>query len=368
MIRRILVIEDESSLLEEVLEWLNLEGYEAIGANNGREGVDRALDSHPDMIFSDVMMPKLDGYHVLMELRTHAETAFIPFVFLTAKADRRDMRYAMELGADDYITKPFTRAELLGAVETRRNKLETQRDLVQQDMAELRFALTRTLPHELRTPLMGILGYSELLQMDAENITPGQITEMAGHIFGAGQRLFRLVENYLLYAQLELSAIDPKTHDMLRDLKTSQPDTIIQQRAAEVAVRQARSNDLVVEVTAGDVLISDDELGKIITELVDNAFKFSGPGTTVRVSSRCGDGFYWIEISDQGRGMTAAEIERIAAFSQFNRAQFEQQGSGMGLIIAKRMLELFNGSLAIESVPNNHTTVTAHLPLVRNTA
>jgi signal transduction histidine kinase len=361
---RILVIEDEIFLLEEVLEWLRFEGYDVIGAEDGREGVNRALDSHPDLIFSDVMMPRLDGYHVLVELRTHPETALIPFIFLTAKADRRDMRNGMQLGADDYITKPFTREDLLDAVKSRIRKQEMQREAFLQDVAELRLALTRTLPHELRTPLMGVLGYSELLKMDANILNPEEISTIADHIMGGGQRLYRLIENYLLYAQLELSSRDSHTTEVIRKITTSTPDIVIAQAAITLATQYDRSGDLSIQSAIAQVSITETELTKIVMELVDNAFKFSEPGTVVQVSAAQEGSFYEIKISDQGRGMSAKEIGRIAAFNQFNRAIYEQQGSGMGLVIAKRLVELFGGSLVIYSAPErHHTTVCVRLAI-----
>ncbi|MGK7905403.1 MAG: putative bifunctional diguanylate cyclase/phosphodiesterase [Hormoscilla sp.] len=123
----ILVIEDEELVRANILELLELESFEAIGAENGREGVELASLHLPDLIISDVMMPSLDGYGVLKALRATPETAIIPFIFLTAKADRWDWRQGMELGADDYLTKPCTSDELLRAIATR---LERQRAAV----------------------------------------------------------------------------------------------------------------------------------------------------------------------------------------------------------------------------------------------
>lgn len=115
----ILVIEDEKNVRANILELLEAESFEVIGAENGRLGVQLASLHIPDLIISDVMMPELDGYGVLKALRTTPETARIPFIFLTAKADRLDWRQGMELGADDYLTKPCKPDELLGAIATR---------------------------------------------------------------------------------------------------------------------------------------------------------------------------------------------------------------------------------------------------------
>lgn len=122
--KKILVIEDEQLLLKNILSILKAEGFEAIGASNGSIGVQMAGDEHPDLILCDVMMPDLDGYGVLKQLQEDPETNLIPFLFLTAKSDRADIRQGIELGADDYLTKPFDIDELLRAIEARFKKQE----------------------------------------------------------------------------------------------------------------------------------------------------------------------------------------------------------------------------------------------------
>src|SRR5688572_32163520 len=125
---RILVIEDENAILENVMEILEMEGFKVSGAKNGREGVQTAFQVQPDLIICDIMMPELDGYQVFMELQSDPATSMTPFIFLTAKADYKDFRHGMELGADDYLTKPFVPAQLLNAIRTR---LERQKQTQQ---------------------------------------------------------------------------------------------------------------------------------------------------------------------------------------------------------------------------------------------
>ena len=127
--KKILVIEDEPAVRANILELLELEDFYGIGAENGLIGIVWALEHLPDLIICDVMMPELDGYGVLTTLREEPLTATIPFIFLTAKADKTDLRQGMELGADDYLTKPFTDTELLKAIAAR---FEKQAAIMQQ--------------------------------------------------------------------------------------------------------------------------------------------------------------------------------------------------------------------------------------------
>lgn len=122
---KILVIEDDELIRETLLQLLESQSYRVIGAENGRVGVQMALSEIPDLILCDVQMPELDGYDVLRTLRQNSLAATIPFIFLTAQSDKTDFRRGMELGADDYLTKPFTKAELLGAIASRLLKRQT---------------------------------------------------------------------------------------------------------------------------------------------------------------------------------------------------------------------------------------------------
>ena len=122
--KKILIIEDNQDVRENTADILELAGYELCTAENGKIGVEMARKMLPDFIICDIMMPELDGYQVLEELNKSTETSIIPFIFLTAKTEKVDFRKGMNLGADDYLTKPFTEKELLDAIESRLTKYD----------------------------------------------------------------------------------------------------------------------------------------------------------------------------------------------------------------------------------------------------
>ncbi len=161
MMKKILVIEDEESVRENIVELLDAEGFEVISAENGRDGVDLAKVMAPDLIVCDVMMPGLDGYGVLTALRQASVTAAVPFIFLTAKAAKADFRQGMELGADDYITKPFTRAELLGAIASRLKKQEAVQDRYHTELQQAKQQLEYLIHNDSLTNLPNRLALRE---------------------------------------------------------------------------------------------------------------------------------------------------------------------------------------------------------------
>ena len=142
--QRILIIEDNDDIRESTAEILELANYEVMQADNGKTGVEMANNGLPDLILSDIMMPELDGYGVLYLLNKNPQTANTPFIFLTAKAERMDMRKGMEMGADVYLVKPFDDVELLNAIETRLSKKEKQEQFYSKSIAQLSHLVSGT--------------------------------------------------------------------------------------------------------------------------------------------------------------------------------------------------------------------------------
>lgn len=364
--KKILVVEDAHSLRKDILEMLGFEGFQAIGAENGLIGVQRAQEYIPDLIICDIMMPGLDGYSVLEELRKEPVTATIPFIFLTARTDRGDMRQGMELGADDFLTKPFHAAELLATVRTRLRKREILDQAVQQNIEQLRENIMMALPHELRTPLNVILGFSDLLVADAGIMDAEHIAEMSRHINSSAMRLYRLIENFLIYTHTEIMLTDKRQLDFVKRNFAIFPKVTIEHSARQRADLYDRVGDLELEIEDVEAVgIGEDYVRKIVEELVDNACKFSVAGTPVAVVGAPGGEFYTFSVTNQGRGMTEKQIEHVGAYMQFERRLYEQQGAGLGLIICQRLTELHGGQFKIESVPDSETTVKIQLPLKR---
>lgn len=333
-------------------------------ARNGLEGVDLARAKEPDLILCDVNMPEMDGFGVLQQLQKTSSTASIPFIFLTAQSDRRSIRRGMELGADDYLAKPFTPTELEGAIEARFIKQETIKTQYEEKMDALRGNILLALPHELRSPLSIIIGYSDILASDAELLPSAQVRHLSEAICRSGNRLHHLVENYLNYAQIELLLTQPERIEHVRKLMVVKPDEIVEKVVSEQLEENGRhAIQLLLSADGEKIAISDVNLTKIVEELVDNALKFSPAHTEVSITSQVVENNYLLRIVNQGRGMTPNQIQNIGVYMQFERKIYEQQGSGMGLIIARRLSELYGGSLNINSSPHQTTSVEVCLPL-----
>src|SRR5262245_55305187 len=214
--KKILIIDDEEWLREMMQLALRQKGFEVAEAENGEKGIELARKDLPDLILCDVNMEKVDGYLALSSLRNEPATASIPFILMTGLADNAGMRHGMELGADDYLPKPFTIDALYAAVEARLKKVQAVRQEAEKKLADLRDNISLMLPHELRTPLNGILAYGEILAADAASLPTHEVAEMGQVIRDSGKRLERLIENFLIYAQLQVLETDPQKLSALR--------------------------------------------------------------------------------------------------------------------------------------------------------
>ena len=362
--KRILVIDDEEWLREMVHIALAQKGYDVLEAENGAVGIEKARKELPDLILCDVNMEKVDGYLTLSSLRNEPTTAAIPFILMTGLADNAGMRHGMELGADDYLPKPFSIEGLYAAVEARLKKAQALRQEAEKKLADLRDNLSLMLPHELRTPLNGILAYGEILAAEASTLPAKEIAEMGQVIHDSGKRLERLIENFLIYAQIELLGADVQKLNTLRQKQTRFPAKLIEEHALHQAQAANRADDLVLELVDQPVPISEDYLGKIVDELVQNAFKFSDSGKRVSVTLSGSPNGVLLAVTDQGRGFSTDHITKVGAYMQFDRKIQEQQGLGLGLVIARRLTELHGGTLSIQSERGATTTVAVKLPKV----
>lgn len=348
----ILVIEDEPDLLEEISSMLQYENYGVITASDGDTGIRLAMEHKPDMILCDIVMRGTDGFAVLKKLREKPEFGLTPFIFITALAEWHSLRQGMEAGADDYIVKPFTRMTLLNALTTRLAKAKDN----QKQIKQFKNNIIYSVPHELQTPLNVIIGYCKMMKEEPDNLTREEITEMCSDIHDSAVRLAEVVRKFLMLTDVELNK-DRKTFSRVNiNTKT------VSKLAGQIADKYQRNSDLVLE-------IADFELDSVkewflfaLGELIDNAFKFSVPGAIVTVKSFRDDKNITLTISDHGRGFPPDSVEKINAFVQFDRKTKEQQGTGLGLFIAKQIFLLHGGEMFINSTVNNGSDIIVKFP------
>lgn len=366
----ILIVDDNPENLGVLFDYLSELGITPLVAQSGQDAIELLKERMPDIILLDILMPGIDGFETCKRLKENNETEDIPVIFMTALSETTDKIRGFEAGAVDYITKPFQHEEVLARIRTHltiqslKKDLQVKNEALQESlererklMEDLRLNLSISLPHELRTPLNAIIGFSGFLTNPKRVPKPEKIIEYGNEIYQGGLRLNRLVENSLLYANLKLLKYTSEDRKAWQRETSAESDCLIASIARQKAEEFERQEDLELELTDADIWISPKNLEKIVAELLDNAFKFSLSGTSIRVRTGVNANLCILTVSDQGRGMTKEQINNIGGYMQFERKQHEQQGTGMGLVISELLTKLEGGVLSIDSHPDRGTTV-----------
>ncbi len=349
---KILVIEDDPSVRASLKELLSEEGHSIFEAEDGRKGFKAAQDYLPDLIISDILMPEMDGYRLLKELQKEVITSGIPFIFLSAKTDLEDIRCGMNLGADDYLTKPYKAEHLISAVNS---KLE-RRKYFEKKFDNLYSNIAKSLPHEMRTPLVAIIGFSQLILEQAPRLDRYEIIEMAGSINKAGNNLLKIIKKFLLYSDLELINLDKDLKKLFANNKPVNAREIYS-FVKPVIEQYKRDEDIIMHLEDVELKIEESHIKFITEELADNACKFSKPGSKIYIDTRIENGFLIFTIKDCGIGMSVDQIKDIGTMRQFDREKNFQNGLGLSLAIIRKLTDLYNGVMSIESIKGEYTVV-----------
>jgi PAS domain S-box-containing protein len=240
---------------------------------------------------------------------------------------------------------------------------EIVRNITARKRAEaLRAAMALALSHELNTPLNGIVGATELLQADLGTMPPAELRDLVDTIERSAERLQRQVRVNLDFAQLEMLGATEAVPAGTGESAARAVRELVVPIAEQLARDHGRAADLALAVGDGGARVPPVWLERLVTELIENALKFSPAGTPIRVDGRQRAGSFELSVADAGRGMTPEQVSRVGPFVQFERARYAQEGIGLGLYLARRIVELHGGTLAIASEPGKGTTVGVTLP------
>lgn len=365
----ILVIDDEPTQRMLSREALEQRGYRVEEAESGEDGLKLAEELKPALILLDVMMPGMDGFEVCRRVRQDPVLHRTPVVIVTALEDLESIEIGFRAGATDFIAKPIVWPLLGYRLQFALRAATMETDLVvARDEAErastAKSVLLANMGHELRTPLNAIIGFSEYLRDQAETRgDDAQSKEFLDDIRFSGKRLLSTINDILEMANLEAGRVelDESTIDLSNLLAG----------VVEKYHPGAAEKGITLDSSAAqqEILVNGDYdvLRRAIGRIVSNAVKFT-PSGGIRIStlSRPSGGVE-ISVTDSGVGMTDAEVMAIVEpFRQAdNSLSREQQGSGLGVPLAKALLKLHDGELAIKSEPTVGTTVSIILPAQR---
>jgi two-component system, sensor histidine kinase and response regulator len=334
------LIEDNAPLRENTKMLLELNGFEVAGFDSGPPALEKLREIVPDLVLCDIILPGMTGYDILDRVRKMPSGSEVPFIFLSALAEKDQVRAGMNLGADDYVTKPFTSDGLLAAIKSRLERSESRRAAAEIELQRFEAQKLEYFPHEIRTPLSAIIGGIGILRLDEKKLgSDGK--EILDLMEESANRLERTALNYILY--LSLSA----GHDPFHSTTPVEAGLLVASVATRLAQEAGRENDLVLH-TVETPTHCGNCLDRIANEVVSNAFKFSPPGSKVEVNMTKAGGHLTLTCRDHGCGMTEEEIAAIGPFKQFHRDEREQQGLGLGLAICKAQIKCADCELSFK--------------------
>lgn len=354
---KILVVDDEPGIRETIAELLTFYDYEVEVASDGKEALVKIQQFRPELVICDWMMPGISGIEVLQETRGCLKMGNVPFIFLSAKTERENVRLAMSLGADDYITKPFTSAELVDAVASKLKRFADFKEALKEMRQSLPRHFTKYGFLEFNSPVNAIIGGLDFLLEHDVLINHEERRDVLSNLHLAATRLKRTHTNLMLYAKI-----------MRGDPYYSNNYSCSISEAAEMAMKRIHLFDPEIKVhhQIEDVRVGlrVEAVETLLYELIDNALKFGDHDRppSVMGSKLSDESIYRITIQDFGKGLTSEEISQIGPMVQFNRAKDEQQGWGLGLFLVKSICEAKGLGFGIESSPKG-TCVTVDFPI-----
>lgn len=342
--KTILLVDDDELIRRMFGAALERFGFHVVVATSGDEALTLARQHLPDLVLSDINMPGTNGCTLLQSLRADPELATKQIVLMTGQRTETLQRSSMDLGADDFLLKPFSAEELNRCVTARLRRSDVSRRVEDRAIHSIQKTLHSTLPHEFFTPLAGILGLVEILQTDISRLTPNELQEILVDIQNSGLRLHRTLRNYLMLFDLERAAALGTGKEPALAVESIRECVLA---GAETAARRhCRLRDLVLQIAPCSVAVNPNDFAIIAEELVDNACAYSRNGSKVIVTLSTSG---MLTVKDEGRGMTDDQLAQVGAFRQFDRAKFEQQGLGLGLALVQRLTARQGSTFDIQS-------------------
>ncbi len=346
---RVLVIEDDTAIHATLTDILELNGYGVIHAENGPDGVDVARRARPDIILTDISMPGLTGFEVIQTLHADERTRAIPIIIISASVEPEKMRQGMDLGAEDFIVKPFTEDQVLQSIRAR---LEKKSLLDELD------AFAHTVAHDLKNPIAVVSMRAQLLRTLWDTADDAKLLQQVIELDKNTTRLNSIVDELLLLAGVRRQTVQPQRVEMAAVVQEAfgRIENLIQQSGAQVVQPEAWPT----------AMGHGPWVAEVWSNYLSNAVKYGGQPPGVRlgadpVPERACIRFW---VQDNGPGLTPEQ--QAVLFQPFARVtETRVKGHGLGLSIVRRIAEKLGGNAGVESKPGEGSRFWFELPAAK---
>jgi len=362
---RVLIVDDNRQIRRMLRRHLMKKEYDISEAENGIMALAEVEKALPDLILLDVMMPGMDGFEVCKRLKQNPASSDIPVIFLTAKSEDDDVIAGLELGAVDYVTKPFSHKELMTRVNThlelkaakdtillQREELKRANEKLKQSNAALKQAnaakdkFFSIISHDLGNLFNVLIGFSSILTKQTDMLSVEKKENFIKTILQSSQKGYSLLKNLLEWSRAQTGRITSKPTKLT--LKTLVADNL------ELSSSNAKAKNITLVSSISDtttVFADKNMLDTVIRNLVSNAIKFTPVNGKVEILSEEKDSKVEISISDTGIGISPQDIEKLfrVDVSHTTIGTGEEKGTGLGLILCKEFVEKNGGRIWVES-------------------
>jgi two-component system sensor histidine kinase/response regulator len=347
--KRILIVDDTIDAVELLRKRLRSEGYDTAEAYDGEEGLKKVVEYNPDLILLDVMMPKIDGYEVCRRLKLDENTRYIPVIMLTAKSDVASKVIGLDIGADDYLPKPFDYKELSARVRSLLTIKAAREKLVEEKKSGALEQMMDQVAHEIRNPLTSIGGFARKVYGKLPEGDPNK------------KYMEMIIDDVAILENMIRQLIELKTMTVSFKEPTNINEVIL--KALKVFEQEFQQKAIDVETELMDnlpLIPADDKLLKrALCNLIKNSIEAMAEGTKLlKIASRLSDDHIEILVSDSGKGIPKDKIKNI--FDPFVTSKV--YGPGLGLTFTHKIIQDNNGTISADSEPGKGTTFTITFP------
>lgn len=351
--KTILVVEDNKELRINLDDILTSEGYNVIFAVDGADGYETALQYQPDLIISDIQMPKMNGLDLLEMLQLNSKTESIPVILFSAHSDPSYIRKGMSIGADDYITKPFKIDDLLDTISARLKKKDKQASKV--DM--FKNIVIKKVAHELRTPLISILSYPQLLQDNIDELSLDEIKTIAASMKKSGNDMYKNVERILIYSDLLYLAEDKNNNPVITEAEYEIEECALKRDILHELYNNLASVECIIHLEERRINISKEHFSYALKELLNISLTKSHYSGIINISGEAEKNKYYTNFVFNGQledNILKDEEEIISP-----NENIIGSGLGLGLLIVKKIADLYNGNIDLINNANGSARITA---------
>ncbi len=364
----ILIVDDNSQNLKLLGNILKENNFKIEFATNGLSALDWIKKKHFDLILLDINMPGMNGFEVCTRIRSITTMNHVPIIFLSAEKERESILKGFELGAQDYVTKPFDSRELLVRIRTHLALKESLAQLEEekeraQSADHLKSAFLATMSHELRTPLNSIIGFTGILLKGVPGPLNDEQKKQLGMVQNSARHLHSLINDVLDISKIEAGQLTLNVEQfsllevISKVVETNSPFS--EKKNLKITVSY---DDNIKPLTSDKIRVQ-----QILLNLVNNAVKFTEAGS-ITIKCYSAENFVKIQVTDTGIGI---EVDKIALlFKPFMQIDTgltrKKEGTGLGLSICKKLVEMLGGKIEVESQYGLGCTFTVSLPIIKS--